>query len=96
MSLDALKTEIDTDPVTRGYAGMDDAAVADSLSNVIERSLNKATMTSSEVINAIFEADFDALILADQNRIWNVLGMGELNPFGLEADMLLKSSEGAQ
>jgi len=89
MSLDILKTEIDTDPLTRGYAGMNDAAVADSLNNVIDRTLNKTSMSSSEVFNAIDKAELDALTAADESRIWNVLSMGTLNPFGLEADIFV-------
>ena len=85
MNIDALRTEIDTDPLTRGYAGMSDEQVADSLNNVINRKQNKTAMTASEVFNAIDKTEFDALSNANEAKIWNVLSMGTLNPFGLEA-----------
>ena len=84
MDLDALKTEVTTDPLARGYAGMSDAEVADSL-NTVNRTINKTSMTASEVFNSIDLAEFDGLSNANEAKIWNVLSMGVLDPFGLEA-----------
>ena len=63
---------------------MSDAEVADSLSTV-NRTINKTSMTASEVFNSIDLAEFDGLSNANEAKIWNVLSMGVLDPFGLEA-----------
>lgn len=84
MNIDTLKTELTTDPLVRGYAGMNDADVAVDI-NTVYRTSNKAIMTASEVFNAIDKTEFNALVAADQQRVWNTLHLGEINPFGLEA-----------
>lgn len=86
--LTALKAEIDTDPLIRGYAAMDDGQVADSLMNTIDRERNRASMTASEVLNAVVVSDLDAVTAAQQVKFWNLMGIGELNPFGVEVTIL--------
>lgn len=88
MNLVKLKEELTNDPLPRGYSGMTDLEAADSL-NVVNRTLNKATMTASEVANAIDKAEFAGLSNADELLIWNVLHLVELNPFGIEADLFV-------
>lgn len=88
----ALKAEIDTDPLTRGYAAMTDAQVAADL-NSSYRERNRDSMSASEVLNAIDIAEFNALTNAAESQIWNVLhlggqsgpGGGSIDPFGIEA-----------
>lgn len=84
--LDDLKTELDTDPQARGYAGMGDAAAAADI-NTVYRTRNFASLTGSEVLNAIDKAEFNALSAVDQQRVWDVLHLGTINPFGLEATL---------
>ncbi len=88
MALDALKAELTADPLTRGYSGMSDQAAADDL-NSVYRSRNRATMTASEVLNSVDVSEFNALTDAVQQRIWNVLAIGTINPFGREADLFV-------
>lgn len=47
-----LKTEINTDPLGRGYSGMTDAEVATSL-NVIDRPSDRSTVSTGEILAAI-------------------------------------------
>jgi hypothetical protein len=81
---DVLKTEVATDPLGRGYAGMTDEQVAVDL-NTVYRERNKGILTGTQVLNAINKTEFLALSPTKQERIWNVLHLGEINPFGIEA-----------
>lgn len=69
-----LKTEIDTDPLTRGYAGMSDQQVADSL-NTANRD-NWVSLSASQIFEAIDRSEFTALSAGDQGRIDRILGLG--------------------
>lgn len=79
-----LWTEINNDPLGRGYSGMTNSQIANSL-NTQNRPQNRVTMSSTEVINAIRASEFNALTSASQQRIWDTLHLGTLNPFGIEA-----------
>ena len=88
MAIAKLKTEITDDPLGRGYAGMTDAEIAISL-NTANREVNKTLMTASEVLNAIDITEWNALTDAAQQKIWDVLDIGEINPFGIEATIFV-------
>lgn len=85
---DILKDELASDPLTRGYATMSDAEAADSL-NAIDIEQNRVSMTGSEVLNALNKAEFIALSAADKQRVWDVIHLGTINPFGVEADIMV-------
>lgn len=82
--MSVLSDELTNDPLVRGYSGMTDQEAADDF-NTAYRSRNRATMTASEVANAIDSTEFTALSAGDTQEIWNWLHLGELNPFGIEA-----------
>ncbi len=86
MSFDYLTlwNEINSDPLGRGYSGMTNASITGNL-NIKNRTRNKVTMTGTEVINAVKASEFNALTSASQQRIWDTLHLGTLNPFGIEA-----------
>jgi hypothetical protein len=86
MSLDVLRTEIITDPLSRGYAGMTAEQVAASL-NAKNRSRNRTSMSATEVLNAINVTEFNAKTAEQKQQIWDVLHIGTLNPFGVEAQI---------
>jgi hypothetical protein len=88
MNLSALKVEITIDPLGRGYSNMTDKEVSSSL-NAVDRTTNKNLLTSSEVLNAIDKAAFNALADPDKQLIWNILHIGNINPFGIEADLFV-------
>ena len=92
--LQALKTELDTDPLARGYAGMDDGEATNSLVNVIDRERNRTSVTASEILNAVVIGEFAALTAAKQGEFWNLLARGDLNPFGVEATILINTFGG--
>jgi len=81
---DELRDELLNDPLARGYSTMTDQAASDDL-NTEYRTRNRTIMSASEVFNSIDKAEFDALSNANETLIWNVLHLGDINPFGLEA-----------
>lgn len=85
--IDTIKTEITNDPLPRGYSGMNDEAVAVSM-NTVDRTTNKSSLTGSEVMNAIDKTEFNGKSDAQKQQVWNILHLGTINPFGLEADLL--------
>lgn len=88
MNIDILKTEITTDPLTRGYSGMSDEAAAVDL-NTVYRTRNKAIMTATEIFNAVDKTELSNLSVAKEQRMYRLLSFGELNPFGLEVDVFI-------
>lgn len=94
MNIEKLRNEIETDPLERGYAGKTDQQAADDL-NTAYRTRIKATMLATEVMNAIDKAEFDLLLPTAQQRVWDILHMGVINPNGVEKDMFV-SVFGAQ
>ena len=81
-----LIDEIVNDPNTRSYSGMTDQQIFDDLHNTtLGATRPRAVMTASEVYNQIVEAEMDLLSAEDQDKIWNILHLGDINPFGLEA-----------
>ncbi len=86
--IDIIKDEIDNDPLTRGYAAMTDAEVADDM-NTEYRTRPRPTMTSSEVFQAIVLTEFKALTDGDKSSIFGIMAFGNVNPFGREADVFI-------
>lgn len=75
MDLAALKAELTTDPLVRGYAGMTDVQAAASL-NAADRSVPVRTLTSAQIFNAIVPAEFTSLSTAEKGNVDRVLGLG--------------------
>ena len=94
MDLDALKAEIDSDPLTRGYAGMDDAAVAASL-NTADRSRDKTSVSGSDIFAQIDGAELDALSDAARTEILQLCAIDTVDPFGPAANIVLRVFAGA-
>ncbi len=81
---DTLRDELLTDPLSRGYSTMTDQEAADDL-NTAYRTRDRTSMSASEVYNAVDQTNWVALTAVDQAEIWNILHLGEVNPFGREA-----------
>lgn len=84
-----LIDELTLDPLGRGYAAMSDAAVADDL-NAPTRGGVKARMEATEVLNAVAPAEYKALTDSAKQQLWGLLGMGSLDPSGVEKDILVE------
>lgn len=88
MDIAVLKAELlGSHPGTGPYSA--DAEVAAGQLNTVNRFLNKTEMTATEVFNAIDETELNSLTSSNEQRIWNILSMGVLNPFGLEATIFI-------
>lgn len=66
-----LADEITNDPLARGYAGMTDQQVADSM-NAVDRTQVQAFISGSEIFNATDDAEYAALTDA-QKSAWDAL-----------------------
>ena len=86
MNLAILKAEITNDPVAIGYAGKNDQEICDLL-NAKTRSIHVALLTPTEILNAIVYSEWTAKNATQQQVIWNLLGMGAINPWGIEASI---------
>ncbi len=85
VDIDKLKVELAAGHPDTGAYDADDSVAADEL-NAVNRTRNKTAMTGSEVFNAITEAHFTSLQASKKQEIWDILHLGNLDPFGLEAD----------
>ena len=83
-----LKTEIDTDPLGRGYSGMTNLEIANDL-NVVYCTKNKTSMTGSEILNNIVISEWTPLTDAQKRTVWDVVHLSDINPFGVEAQLLI-------
>ena len=87
-NIQILADELTNDPEGRGYSDMDDAAAAVDL-NTVYRTINKTSMTASEILNAVDETEYLALTDAKKDRMWQLLAIGDLNPFGVEEQLMI-------
>lgn len=80
MDYTALRTEILTDPVTLGYSGKTDQAMADLLNSVTTgRTLARQSITQLEFANVIGNADFPATAIL-QEKFRFLYSQATLNP----------------
>ena len=86
--LDDLKAELLAGHPVTGLYSADDALAAAQI-NVVNRTLPRATMTASEVFNAIDKTEFNALSVTNKQLVWDILHLGDVNPFGLEAAIFI-------
>lgn len=86
MDYQALKTELTTDPLTRGYSTMSDLEAANDL-NTVYRTRNVTAFSATEVLQAVDATEYAALEAAEKDVFWGLMGMGTLNPWGVEASI---------
>ncbi len=87
MDYDVLKAEITDDPLGLSYVGMSDQQVADSL-NTVAREQDRTSMTGSEILNQVNAANWASLTDVQRQTVWNIVYLGDVNPFGVEATMM--------
>ena len=83
-----LRDELLSDPLGRSYSTMSDQEATDDL-NTEYRSRNRTSMKSTEVFNAIDVSEFIALADGNRNTVMQIVGFGDINPFGKEADVFI-------
>ena len=77
----ALKDELTNDPLTRGYSGMTDQEVVDSL-YTINRTRNRVSMTGRAVRNTVNETEYAALAVDKQSQFLALTATDDIDPFG--------------
>ncbi len=85
---DKLKVELMADPLGRGYVSMSDVVATDDL-NTVYRTSNRTSMSSSEILNAVDDTDWASLSAGKKRDFWDLMSIGSLNPFGVEATLLV-------
>ena len=87
MDLAALAAELTAGhPDTGAYDA--DSAIAATQINVVNRKKNRTSMTGSEVLNAVNAGEWVALTDAQRQTVWDVVHLGDVNPFGIEATLI--------
>lgn len=90
----ALKAELDSDPLTRGYAGMTDQQVADDL-NTVYRTRNRAVMSGKEVKDRIDTTEWSGRTDAQKQIVLALCNRDDLDPFGIDAQIFQDEMAGA-
>lgn len=78
MDYQVLNTELDSDPLTRGYSGMNDSEAATDL-NTVYRTLPVDTASGADIFNATDDTEYGALTAEEQNRWINMCGVAEID-----------------
>ena len=89
MSLDyaALTAELaGGHPVTGAYDA--DAATAAGQLNALNIDQNRSSMTGSEILNNVDATEWGALTADEQQTVWDIVHLGTVNPFGVEATLM--------
>jgi hypothetical protein len=74
--LQSLASELTSDPLARGYAGMTDEQAAADL-NTVYRTWNRLTVPSAELVEAIVYSEYITLT-AEQRQFIDLLIIGEV------------------
>jgi len=70
-----LRTELLTDPLARGYAGMTDTQAASSL-NTANRTVERESLERREMFNAPVASEYNALAADKKDNVKLVLSLG--------------------
>lgn len=76
-----LRSEIDSDPLGRGYSGMDDSAVAVDI-NTVYRTSNLSSITGDVAFAATDSTEFTGLTDSKQQLWLAFCGRDSIDPFG--------------
>ena len=87
-----LKDEITLDPLAR-YSGLTDQQIADSL-NTVDRVVNKTSLSNTEILEAIDSVALLLLTGDEAVRVWGILGMDSVDPFGNAAQVFIDAFGG--
>lgn len=77
--IQAIRDELDTDPLVRGYAGMTNQQASDSL-NAVDQVRIRSSISGSEIFKATNSTEFDALTDAQRAEWLRLCAIDEINP----------------
>jgi len=83
-----LKYELDNDPLVVGYSGMTNLEATDSL-NDSAISVDKSSVSTKDVLDIIDSVALLALTGDAATRVWGILAMDNVDPFGIAADIFV-------
>lgn len=92
--LEVLNGELISDPLTRGYSGMDDQAAADNL-NTEYRTRLRELIATWEIIEATVPAEYTSLSAAEKTRYQTFVAAGNINPAGVNTRAAFAAMFGA-
>ena len=72
-----------------------DAATASAQINAVNRSRNKTSMTGSEILNNVDASEWGTRSADQKQVIWDIVHLGDINPFGVEATLITAAFDGA-
>ncbi len=82
-------TDLKTELTDARYDGMTDEEAAADL-NTPRIARNRTSMGRSEIMQAVVPAAYNALTGDDLVAFWGLLSVDSLDPFGVEADVIIK------
>lgn len=88
MNIDALKAELISDPLGRGYAAMSDEEAAASL-NVKDRSRDKTSMNGREVLAQVDLSELKTKTDAQIQHVLTICGYQDIDPDGPVKDIFV-------
>jgi len=86
--MDYIKVKAKDAELRAAHPDWTDQQVCDWM-NAETVSRNKSSLTGSEALNAIDKAEFISKTAEEKELVWNILHLGMLNPFGIEAALLV-------
>lgn len=95
MSLDKLRTELTSDPLGIGYAGMTDAQVVASLLAVNRPGAEREVIPSYEILEATVPAEWATLTAQEKQRYQTLISAGQVNLRGANTRAMLGAMFGA-
>lgn len=79
MDYNILRNELINDPLSRGYVGMTDQQVSDSL-NTANRPVIRTSVDTWEVLEATVDSEYTAMSTANKTRYQIFISAGTLDP----------------
>lgn len=94
MNYVALKAELVSDPLTRGYPAMTDQEAADDL-NTVYRTRDRSVMTGKEVKDRIDTTEWSGRTDTQKQIVLALCNRDDLDPFGIDAQIFQDAMAGA-
>ena len=83
-----LRTEIDDDPETRGYAGMTNSQIATDLRQKYVEQI-RDEISRLHFLRDLDETEYTNLSAENKDRVWRILALPEIHPVGIVHDEML-------
>ena len=84
----SLIDEITNDPLTRGYAGMTDLDIAQSL-NAADREVNRTSISGSELLGLADSTEYSNLTDIQRDNWLALCGVDSINPSGSAVQLVV-------